>query len=251
MHSSRLPTKLGKEPLVEAIFEIRFEEPSSGSEILPGFLYSRLEGEKEIQRLPPAELPKPIRDTSPELRYSPIVRIERDKYIITLGDRVLTLSCKLPYVGWKDGFRQEISATLRLISELNLIKTVERYSIKYVNIIPAETVQEQLSKLNITIEIGNGQVSPSSLVLKMESVRDSVIYLLSFVAGATAQLSDGRTLTGMVIDIDSIINVDREDFHTWLRNAESAIDTLRIKNKEVFFSLLTTEALTEMEPDYG
>lgn len=37
-----LPVKLKKEPLISAIFEIRFESLSLASEVLPGILYQKL-----------------------------------------------------------------------------------------------------------------------------------------------------------------------------------------------------------------
>lgn len=45
--STTLPMKFGKEPLIDAIFEMRFQSQEGASNILAGVLYTALSGEKK------------------------------------------------------------------------------------------------------------------------------------------------------------------------------------------------------------
>ena len=63
-----LPIKLLKEPLIDAVFELRFMSSISASNVLPGYLFSKLDGKKTIERLPAADFPRPMRDM--DLIYS-------------------------------------------------------------------------------------------------------------------------------------------------------------------------------------
>ncbi len=84
-----LPLKLKKEPLLEAVWEIRFvlKNPSTG-DLLPGLLskefYRRY---KNIVKLPTADIPDPIAENVPNLRYLPKIRLEADNQAIQIGKR--------------------------------------------------------------------------------------------------------------------------------------------------------------------
>jgi hypothetical protein len=54
---AKLPAKLKEVPIVDAVFEVRFKANVPISSLLPGLLFSKLEGKKEIQRLPALSCP--------------------------------------------------------------------------------------------------------------------------------------------------------------------------------------------------
>ena len=71
---TKLPLKLGKEPLIEALFEMRFKATAPVSNILPGLLFTKFKGEKKIEKLPAAQLPEELRKVDPSLHYAPLLR---------------------------------------------------------------------------------------------------------------------------------------------------------------------------------
>ena len=95
---------------------------------------ANLTGGATIERLPIADLPKQIRDSDPNLRYAPTIRMQWQKFLLLLSDQSVAVGCKLPYPGWGE-FRSAIMRTLDIIGDTNVVERVERYSLKYVDIL--------------------------------------------------------------------------------------------------------------------
>ena len=97
-----VPKRLRKEPLLEAIWEIRFtSDRESVAELLPGLIYKAIDIEfPKIERLPAADLPSAIVQQDAKLRYVPTKRLEGSPYSIQIGEHVVSLSCRRPYTGW-------------------------------------------------------------------------------------------------------------------------------------------------------
>ena len=138
--SMKLPSKLGKEPLVTVLFEIRFTAKLALSNILPGILFSKL-GCENIEPTPHAQIPEQIRRADPNLKYLPLVALKWQRYQVLVGDSSVVLSCDIPYLGWTD-FRTHILSLINELEQTKLISEVERYSLKYVDVI--ENVQNFL-----------------------------------------------------------------------------------------------------------
>ena len=76
MKIDRLPIRLGAEPLLEAVCEMRFASSFPASNILPGLLLQGLQAEGNqisMQRLPASNLPKEMREIDPALRDAPLI----------------------------------------------------------------------------------------------------------------------------------------------------------------------------------
>ncbi len=101
----RIPIRLDKEPLLEAVWEIRFgtEGDLPVGEMLPGILYQILRGTyPTIVRLPAADIPRPIAQVDEALRFIPTIRLEGPPgtpFAIQVGDRVVSLNNRRPYSG--------------------------------------------------------------------------------------------------------------------------------------------------------
>lgn len=93
---TKLPKILEREPLVEAVFEVRLGGDPHMSDLLPGILFSQLDQRPTIQRLPAAEIPQPIRASDPNLAFAPVIRLDWREFAISLGERNLVIGCKLP-----------------------------------------------------------------------------------------------------------------------------------------------------------
>jgi uncharacterized protein (TIGR04255 family) len=247
--ANKLPIKLGNEPLVDAVFEVRFTSTAPASDVLPGFLFSSLEGDKILERLPTADLPKPVRDADPNLHFAPLTRLRWNNFVISIGDRSLIVGCNTPYPGWA-AFKPAILQIIEKIKEIGIIQTVNRFSVKYTDIISSSDIQEQISLIKTSIVLGDHTLEKENFSLRIEIPEDDILHAVNVISSATATLADGSKREGIVIDIDSITNVDNEEFGQWLEQLPDNLEKIHAGNKNMFFKCLPKGTLDSLEPIY-
>lgn len=245
----KLPKILEREPLVDAVFEVRLNGTPPLADILPGFLFHDLEPKPTVKRLLAAEIPQPMRANDPGLKFAPVLQLEWGNYFIAVGDRNFVISCKLPYPKWPN-FKATILDIVGRIAKVGIDGEVERYSVKYVNLIEAPTLAEQFSKIKMSIKLGAVEVDADQVNLKVHRREDDVVHILSVITGASRKQPDGNEVSGAVVDIDSIRNVKVPDFAAFAAELEPGLEKLRQANKAKFFGCLTDAAIEEMGPIY-
>lgn len=247
-----LPTSLKHEPLIDVVFEMRFgpiENRPALADVLPGLIFHKLGSTAKLSRFPQADIPLSLRDQDPNLHYAPLVRIESDTHLISVGDRVLIVNCKLPYPKWK-GFRERIFEVLGWISELKLNLTVTRYSLKYVDLIESNSLVEQMSKIKLGVSVGSVEATNHQLNLELHQRCDDQMHIQKIMLGVSVTLLDQTTKQGAIIDVDSIANVQATELSTLVETFAGDLDSLRRKNKELFFDCLQQETIESFEPTY-
>lgn len=245
----RLPTKLDKEPLIDAIFEMRLVSTAPLSSILPGILFSQLGNVTGIERLPAADLPKPVRDLDQNLRFAPTVRVVWQKFWVLLSDQSISLACTLPYPGWAE-FRAAILQVLNIVEKTKFIERVERYSLKYVDLIESSDLGEQAAFVNLTLKLGAHLLEKENFQVRLEIPEQSFINAVQLVSAATATLADQTQKQGLIIDIDTIQNVDGIGLAKLIENFPDRLTEIHKTNKSTFFSCLTDKALQSLGPKY-
>ena len=181
--------------------------------------------------------------------FAPLLKLEMEKTTISIGDRNVVIGCKLPYPKWP-AFKEAILNITGRIAGIGIAGPVERYSLKYVNLIEAPTIAEQIKKIVMSIQLGDFEVNDEHVSLRVHRSENDILHLMSVVTGAQAQMADGRQVSGAVVDIDSIRNTEFPDFVTFVSELEPAVESLRQANKVKFFSCLTKAAIQEMGPQY-
>lgn len=244
-----LPRILELEPLVDAVFEVRLNGSPPLADILPGYFLHELGPKTKVTRLPAADFPLPLRANNPELQFAPIQRLEWGDYFISLGDRNVVISCKLPYPKWPS-FKAAILKITNLIGGSGVSGTIERYSVKYVNVIQAPTLLEQVHKINMAIKLGDVEVDDDHVSVQVHRREGDIIHILSVVTGAQAQMPNGTTVLGAIVDVDSIRNITVESFSVFAAGLEPGLEELRQANKAKFFGCLTEATIQEMRPVY-
>ncbi len=245
----QVPKRLGKEPLIESLFEIRFSSDlSSASSILPGVIYNAYSNRiaKTIQ-LPLAVIIPQIRDNDPNLKYAPIVQFSLDPgpYIVQVGDHVASVSCPRPYTGWSE-FGRTIREFMGVLEKSQLINNPERFSMKYSDILSiggAPTV----SVLDVDFKLGGRDATSGPVTLRVEESSNPFVHIVHIIASVNAQLADGSQLSGILIENDTIFNHAGGNFWTTL---ERHLDPMHEINKGRFFELLKPETLAALEPEY-
>lgn len=246
----KLPTTLDREPLVDAVFEVRMGGAPHLADLLPGALFHQTAAKPTLQRLPAAEIPQPIRDQDPNLAFAPVIRLEWERFTISLGDRNLIISCKLPYPKWP-AFKQFIMDIVGKVAQVGIVGPVERYSIKYVNLIEAATVASQIDKINMELRVGNIKVLEDHISVVVHRNEHDTIHIISIMSNAHIIRSDGETISGVVVAVDSIREKKHfADFRVFSEQVGPQIESLRHENKVKFFSSLTEATINEMGPKY-
>lgn len=245
----KLPTVLEREPIVDAIFEMRFGGSPQLADILPGMLFSSLKPKPKIHRQPAADIPQPLRANDPALAFAPVLQLELEGFTISVGDRNIVVGIKLPYPKWP-AFKSKILELTALMGDVGVDGKIERFSIKYVNLIKAETYAEQIKRIEMAIRIGSLEVVDNHFNLQVYHPEDDILHILKVVTGASVNFVTGETKHGVVVDIDSIRNIEPIDYEYFARSLEPELDALRQSNKRKFFGCLKQEAIDEMGPVY-
>jgi uncharacterized protein (TIGR04255 family) len=246
----RLPTALEREPLIDALFEVRLSDTTSSlADLLPGLLFRELQPRLTIARLPASDIPLVMRTSDPGLQYQPVLRLDWGQYLINVSDRSFVVACKLPYPKWPR-FKQTILDVVTKAGTLGLEGNVERYSIKYVNLITAETMSAQIAKIKMSVDLGSIHVTSDHINLQVHHVTNDTTQILTVVSGAEVAKHDGTRMQGIIVDVDSIRNIKPVPFMSFSSNLEPELESLRLSNKEMFFSCLTEATIAELGPTY-
>lgn len=250
MNDNPLPKKLKKEPLVDAIFEVRFSSGTVASNVIPGFFFAKLQPKEwVVDPLPIADVPGKVRSLDPNLRYQPLMRIHWDDFFILVGDNTLGVACKMPYPGWAE-FSERIAVIIGLLIDSKIVKTIDRYSLKYVDVIEDDTLAKQIQKINIDIRLGSHAVREDKFTIRIEIPYDIFINVLQIAVPATATMPEGQKRVGALVSIDTQCKYQNSDLAKFNAELRSRLDTIHIVNKKMFFDCLTRETIDYLEPIY-
>lgn len=240
------PKKLGKDPLVEVVFEVRLGAgPSSLSAVFPGVLKAKFKEQiKGIRQLPTFNIPKPVRDAQEGLRYQPSVQVEKEKFLIGISDCSVVLVCKEPYVGWSK-FKEEITEIVRILKE-NTNQRVERFSLKYINFLEDSLIERKLSSLNVQLNIAGRDINTEGNFIRVTNKEEQFLTIVTIASDVKVNT---KSSNGIIIDLDVIRQIDIS-MDVLSEDIECNIDLLHEEAKKKFFSLLKDGTLEKLEPDY-
>lgn len=247
--TKQLPKKLGKEPLIDVVFEIRFTcNPPAGG-ILPGFLFTRLNGHKTIIELPTMQLPQQIRNDDPNLKFAPLHRLNwNDQYWINIGDHSVSMSVQYPYSGWEN-FKNAVNEIMNIMTDAHLINSIDRYAMKYINLFTATSPREQTYLINFDVTLA-GRKLEEDFQLRVEIPEKEFIHIVQVISSATAILHTGESRKGLIVDIDTISSEKEISFDELINELSDRLETIHLSNKKMFFDCLKPETIEALEPIY-
>ena len=242
-----IPKRLGKEPLIEALWEIRFtSEDGSVGEILPGLLYQKLRDRyPKLERLPAADIPRPIAEADPSLRYQATVRLHAPPFAVQIGAHAVSVTCAKPYSGW-DAFHERIMDVATTLKATGLASKPERFSLKYVNLLDLDP-PPSLALLNVELNVGGRSVEREPVHVRTELRDAECIHIIQIAAPVQAAVGQAKPVTGVLIDLDTVVVLDPGSF--W-ENLQPRLLAARTQSKKLFFRLLTEATLARLEPEY-
>lgn len=244
------PKKLGKEPLIDVICGIHFESIDPVDTLLPGLLLSNLTDKTpKFEMLPASQLPQMMRDGNPDLTNAPLMRVVVDEqFAILIGSRWLGVGCLMPYAGWLT-YKPMIEKVFTMLKNVPSIKSIERLSIKYVDLMEKSSGDTPLSRLQLQINIAGRQISNQVTQLRTEIVDASFVHAVTIISHATATQPNKPSIDGVVVDVDTHM-VQTIRLQEFLAQMPDLLEKIHTSNKMLFFDLLTDTGLRELEPVY-
>lgn len=250
MTAKALPRKLGKEPLVDVVCEVRFETELPASSLLLGMMLQLATNKPSIETLPIAQIPQMVRENDPNLRYAPLMRMSfNEKFVLLFSDRSVAVGCVMPYPGWTE-FKAAIVSVFSVLGTATFIKKIDRHSLKYVDFFPMlNGAKPTLERFNVVVDVAGRQIVEQSINLRVEMVEAPFIHAAGIVSPALIQRSDNSSSSGAVIDVDTH-RVHDYSVQEFLSAMPRLLDEIHAANKSYFFDLLSERGLAELEPQY-
>lgn len=170
------------------------------------------------------------------------------KHYVALGDGMVTIGCHRPYPGWSS-FKQAIQEVCPLLS--NVADKVERYSLKYVDMLPVKNPAESVQKFEVGLTVGGIALSDQRYQLRLEIPTGNLINVIQIIGEATAVNERGEQTSGAVLDIDTVCNVGEElPYSQFLEGLPKMAEDVHTANKQLFFSCLKKSTIDELGPEY-
>ena len=141
-----------------------------------------------------------------------------------------------------------LSTLLDFLEQTSLVTKIERYSLKYVNVVPSATKDESdaiYPALKVDIQLGEFLLSKNGLNIRTEIEVDGVTNIVNISPKASYGNGDD-VLKGALVDVDSI-KLDVDDSAS-LKDVIEGADALHSSEKQVFFGLLKDETVENMGP---
>jgi uncharacterized protein (TIGR04255 family) len=236
-----LPTKLKKDSIIEAIFDVRFT-----CDDVPELVIGKLAGNPTwnafpAQQLPTANIPAAMRRMDANMQYLPVLerRSTDNKQIIRIGDRAISFHRAKPYPDWPI-FGPELHDMMKFLLDRAQLANlgVARFGLRYVN---AFTEKDHgvkaIADLNLRISIGN---KPLELPINLNFRRDypdnkqAVVRITSRELVQAADPPDLCALVDIDVATPSGFKSDGRDAHDWIEAAHEV-------EKTEYFGLYTDE----------
>ncbi len=204
----KLPIKIDPCPIIEAIFEIRFESSLPGDAIF-GIIYNQFKDEfQPVEQLPILQLPAAIRAQDPNLKFSPHYKIKKDNFIIQIGHNVFSLTNVKEYCGWEQ-FSEKIINTYNKLTDLNLINKQLRVALRYINIFSDINI---FSNSNLDIQLNDKNLGDNKINFTGEIPYEQGASNLKLINFAEA-IYENQVIKGSVVDIDTFVGLNK--FHSF------------------------------------
>ena len=237
-----IPIKITPCPIVEAIVELRFQTDLPDEAVF-GVIYSSLRDEAgEFEKLPILQLPEYIRSTDQNLIYKPHYRLKTGEYTLQIGPRVFSFANVKEYVGW-DTFSTEITNRFEKLFELGIIKSIERFGLRYMNLFSDTNIYEES-----TLKIHLGDKNQSSNEINLTMLIQTGIFKSRLIMANNAELklqSKETTAKGSLIDIDVVLENPSD-----IKEIPNIVEQSHNEEKQLFFSLIDPNFLKTLNPEY-
>lgn len=248
----KIPKKIYPDRIVDAIVEIKYTL-NHPFEVALGMFYSQIDDTYKYTSRPisnPKNLltqPNQVIGEKVEIQFGikPIFFNENVKIEITPGS--IIFNCLNEYISW-DKYKIEIELFLKQLSNCNVIQSFNRIGIRYISHYPENTLTN-ITKFHFSFGMPELKSDTFSFHSEYKILDYRVILNLNNQIAVFRANENGEILNTptSVIDIDVIDEGFSEpNFSEILLKIENA----HLKQKEIFFSLLSESFLSSLNPEY-
>ena len=231
------------DPIVEAIFEIRFTaNTEAAAAILIGQLHHSLRPEyPKSERLPINDIPLEVRNKNESLHFAPEMRISGHCKSIHVGRNCLGVTVSSPYPGWVS-YKKSIMRVLELAFEAEVIEVVNRAAFRYINVISAiEKDESDYDVIEFDGNIGGYNLKEVDTGLKFTTKKDDISHTVQVKNNSIAKFIDAKEkVSGLLLDIDTSLSKDMPEF--WGSSSE-ILDSVRSAERRMFEQIVKSTTL--------
>jgi uncharacterized protein (TIGR04255 family) len=233
---TKIPNKLKKDAIFQALFDIRFTSRDVTPEIITGKLasHSRWKG-WSVQRLAFADIPAAVRQQDPALQFQPLIELHSAHgRLVRIGERSLSCHTLAPYPGWTV-WEPELRATIDVLHSSFENLVVTRFGLRYINAVGPEHFINSVGELRLSVKIA-GASPAGPLLLHYQHDRDPDHVAIVRISSREFVVNPQPPDLAAVIDVDvftpaSFSTADPEAAKAWLGRAHELA-------KEEFFRLI-------------
>lgn len=241
----KVPTKLKIVPILEAIFEIRFDTMRP-EDTNVGVIYNEFQDDfHNVESLPILSIPQEIRAKDEAIKYQPHQKmVSKDgNYLLQYGQRQISLHRINYSYDVFDNFSGKIVDLVKRVQKLNIINTVNRIGLRYTDFLDDSIDGYHFDDLNINVDIagmGRGKELICSTVFEgKRSTHKTKIY------NNVKINHNEKEKFGDLIDIDSFLGSS-----ITLDKVRGELGEIHNEQKEIFFGLLGDKVTNLLGPDY-
>ncbi len=240
MNQKQIPKKIGKDPIIEAIVELRFTSTIPIDAIF-GLVYSKLQKIfPKYEALGILQLPEMVRNSDKNLEFAPHYKFTNEQFQVNLGPKVIAIINQKPYIGWGK-YRKIIETILDELAELNFISTVNRIGIRYIDFFEEKNIFDYLE---FNIENFPFKQTQSHYVTNFDYGKFKTTLQIS---NSKQIVMNGKHLSGSILDADTYTE---EVISFNVAKLMHVIDETHVSEKELFYNLLKEEFINTLEPEY-
>jgi len=243
---SKNPKRLHNDAIIEALCEIRFN-----SKEVPEIIVGRLTdhwSSLETVRLSSSDIPQPIREQDPRLRYAATLELRdpNGEYLIRIGSNAISFHNTGNYLGW-DKLSKKLEETISGLFDKVPSISVNRIGFRYTNAISDKHLISQITALDYEFKIAGKTVSGPVNLNVLEQCDDNHytmtrISSLEFVEGQLAA------------NVNSIIDIDVYTPPTFSTSSISEvlkwINDAHTYEGTAFFRLIPVELLDKLVAEW-
>lgn len=240
-----LPTKLAKDAILEALFEVQFSHDE-----LPELVFARLvdldlwQGFQQV-RLPLSQMPAEVRNLDPNLRFQPTLRLQSPdaREVANVGTNVISFHNNNGYFGWSSGFSDRIFFLIDSLYNISSLR-IEKLTLRYVNALTKlDHKVNSPNDIELSLSVKNQNIANSFNVnLRDDSDKDFTV----LTRIATPDFINGPLPSGTSIYIDVDVSNNKPDPSISKDDLKSWVDDAHNREKEEFFGFIPEAIISEL-----
>lgn len=243
----RIPKRLKKDAIIEAVLELRFDFGEMVPEVIIGRLVDRPEWKGfKRNRLPISDFPEQFRLADANLRVQPLIELVAPDATrsVKIGTNVLSFHNTKKYIGWDTGLKDELGSTIDfLANKIDGLK-VRRIGLRYINALtPSQHFISSPEDLNINVSL-NGEPLNRPFNLNYIDIHQGLIATTRI---ATKELVMGPFAEDFSVYIDIDVYTPDEFVSSTADEVKRVVEEAHTRQLEVFFSLIPETIIDRLE----